>query len=159
MVHVKAGRSLVRKTDPHRAERIACQHAQRAQSDTCRLLDSLAPDPVMTLHLHTHMQQHQVAHVFKSQLHSGVMQPHVACARLQGCAQCRLFANEQRQHAEVGQLSRLREQQSESLLAGQTGRLLQQPPHRVGADHDIRIVEDTGRQPGQAQHAKWIEPH
>ncbi|MNE78272.1 hypothetical protein D3C80_1746590 [compost metagenome] len=56
MMHVKAGRSLVGKTDPYRAKRIVCQHAQRAQPDARRLFDSLAPDTVMTLHIHSHMQ-------------------------------------------------------------------------------------------------------
>ncbi|MNN62694.1 hypothetical protein D3C81_1780200 [compost metagenome] len=87
------------------------------------------------------------------------MQPGVTRAGQQGCAQCRLFANEQRQHAEVGQLPRLRQQQPERLMARQARRLFQQPADRIAADHDVRIGQGTGRQLGQAQHAKRVQPY
>ncbi|MNT77035.1 hypothetical protein D3C72_2161070 [compost metagenome] len=67
------------------------------------------------------MQQDQVAYILKSQFHASVMQPHIASARLQGCAKCWFFADKQRQHAKVGKVSLLREQQSEGLLARQMG--------------------------------------
>ncbi|SAL88262.1 hypothetical protein AWB68_08718 [Caballeronia choica] len=113
----------------------------------------------MILRIHTYMQQRDVARIVKPQLHAAVVQAHIAGERLHCSAQRWLFPDRQRQHAQIGQASRFREQQSEGLLAAQAGRLLQQPSHRIGTDHHIRIDEDLGRQLGQPQHPKRIQPH
>jgi len=101
----------------------------------------------------------EVTRVVEPRLHAGVMQSHIAGAGLQCSAKRSLFPDQQRQHAQVRQASRFREQQSEGLVAGQACRLLQQPPNRIGTDHQIRIVERLGRQFCHPQHAKRIQPH
>ncbi|MNT32669.1 hypothetical protein D3C71_1882950 [compost metagenome] len=100
---------------------MAAQNAQRPKHYAGCLFNRLAPDAMMALHVHTHMQQGQVACILEPQLHTGVMQARIAKARLQGCAKRWLFADEQREHAKVGKLPGFREQQSEGLMAGQAG--------------------------------------
>ncbi|MND48171.1 hypothetical protein D3C80_390860 [compost metagenome] len=121
VVYFKAGGRFVSKTDPYRPEGITAQNAQRAEDNSGCLFNRLAPDAMMALHVHPHMQQGQIAHILKPQLHTGVMQSRIAKARLQGGAQCWLFADKQRQHAKVGKVSLFGEQQTESLLTGQSG--------------------------------------
>ena len=110
-------------------------------------------------HVHAHMEQHGFARVFEPQLHAGVVQSHVADAGLQGGAKRRLFTDQQRQHAEIGQASLFREQKPEGFLARQACGFLQQPADRADIDHQVRIVENCGRQLGRPQHEKRIEPH
>ncbi|MNZ37570.1 hypothetical protein D3C78_550210 [compost metagenome] len=109
------------ETDPYRPEGMAAQDAQRAKHNTGCLFNRLAPDATMALHVYTHMQQGQVACILEPHLHTGVMQARIAEARLQRCTKCWLFADEQREHAKVGEVPGFRKQQPEGLLTGQAG--------------------------------------
>ena len=129
----------------------AHHHAQRQLHALARRLMGTAGQQQLT-------DQHRVGLLIQLQRHGAVEQGQMTHQQVQRIAQRSLIANQQAHRPHIGQQARARHAQTKAFIARLRGRGLQQTPHLVHRNHQIRLVEHTGAQAGIEQHARAIQP-
>ena len=102
--------------------------------------------------------QHRIGLLVHLQRHGTVEQSQVTHQQVQGISQRLLVPNQQTHRPHVGQQARARHAQRKAFVARLHGRGLQQAPHFVDGNHQIRLIEHTRTQARIEKHARAVQP-